>query len=216
MSMMLRRPMLFLDNSLIPSEYQQVAYIECSGTQYIVTGYKLTADYAEIEWAYMLTATQSGDGMMFGCRDNSNAKVIQAELYDNARWYAGSGSAVFSNVLGYNSQMDTGRDLNTIYSAKMNGETITVNGYSANKTSTKTGSANTPLHIFAWKSGNSVQYINKGMRLYSLTFTEDGIMTANFIPCFRKADGAVGLYDVIAEAFYGNSGSGELIKGYNV
>lgn len=214
--MLLRREMLLAKDKILPSEYRQVEYIECTGTQYIETNFVLEADNAEIEWTYMLTQTQSGDSMMFGCREGKSIRLIYAEVYNGARWYCASGSAVFENVLGQSYQNDAGRILNKKYQAKMDDEYLSVNGFSASKTSTLTGQLTTPLCIFARKTKNTIDYINKGMRLYDLNIKEDGVLTANFIPCYRKSDGEIGLYDTIAKSFYSNTGTGELIKGRNV
>jgi hypothetical protein len=43
-----------------------------------------------------------------------------------------------------------------------------------------------------------------------------GVLVRNFIPCYRKSDNVIGMYDVINDAFYTNSGTGTFIKGPNI
>ena len=38
----------------------------------------------------------------------------------------------------------------------------------------------------------------------------------HFIPCYRKSDGVIGLYDLVNDVFYTNSGTGEFEKGADV
>lgn len=38
----------------------------------------------------------------------------------------------------------------------------------------------------------------------------------NLVPCYRKSDGEIGMYDLVNGVFYTNSGSGTFIKGDDV
>ena len=38
----------------------------------------------------------------------------------------------------------------------------------------------------------------------------------NLIPCYRKSDNAIGMYDTVSKTFYGNSGTGTFEKGPEV
>ena len=70
-------------------------------------------------------------------------------------------------------------------------------------------SMSVPLSIFccghgdvAWASGAA------NMRLYSFTVSNAaGVAQCDFVPCRRKSDGAVGLYDTVRNRFYGNESS---------
>jgi hypothetical protein len=44
----------------------------------------------------------------------------------------------------------------------------------------------------------------------------NGDFTHNYIPCYRKSDGEIGVYDTETGTFYTNSGTGTLVKGGNV
>ena len=46
--------------------------------------------------------------------------------------------------------------------------------------------------------------------------TENDIVTREFIPCYRKQDGEIGLYDLINNQFYSNDGTGQFSKGADV
>ena len=54
------------------------------------------------------------------------------------------------------------------------------------------------------------------MRLYSLKFYKSGNLIRNFIPCYRKRDGIIGLYDMVEQEFYINAGGGDFLKGKDI
>ena len=44
----------------------------------------------------------------------------------------------------------------------------------------------------------------------------DGTPIRSFVPCYRKSDNAIGLYDTVEGAFYTNAGTGAFTKGADV
>lgn len=50
-------------------------------------------------------------------------------------------------------------------------------------------------------------------RLYRATMSKNGTLMRDFIPCYRKSDGEVGLWDAVTSTFYGNSGTGVFLRG---
>lgn len=50
-------------------------------------------------------------------------------------------------------------------------------------------------------------------RMRRASFTHRGVSAANFVPCRRVADGAVGMFETVGGRFYGNSGSGTFTAG---
>ncbi len=69
------------------------------------------------------------------------------------------------------------------------------------------------LHILVYRTNT---YAFNG-KFKSLTITDsNGGLTHNYIPCYRKSDLEIGMYDVIAGKFLTNAGTGSLVKGNNV
>ena len=54
------------------------------------------------------------------------------------------------------------------------------------------------------------------VKLYHAVISEGTGIKANYIPCYRKSDSVIGLYDVVGNSFYPNNGSGSFTKGNNV
>jgi len=53
-------------------------------------------------------------------------------------------------------------------------------------------------------------------RYYQLCIEKDEVLMRNMIPCYRKSDGEVGMYDIVTGKFYTNTGNGTFTKGADV
>lgn len=200
------------EKSALPSEYQAVEYIGNTGTQYIKTGYTPTPSYnTRIDMQYMFTATQTGDKMLFGSRGGASSITYQSEAFSGVTWYCGGGYYQFRSVLG-----NVGTALNTKYTFLINGNKMTINGSSVSQNQTRTSGSALELYIFAWNSNGTAGYINSGARIYQLKFTVNGIVEADFVPCYRKSDNVAGMYDLIGKRFLTNSGTGSFTVGSDI
>lgn len=54
------------------------------------------------------------------------------------------------------------------------------------------------------------------LKLYSFSIYEKGKQVAYFVPCYRKEDGVIGLYNTVDKQFYTNGGTGTFNKGNDV
>lgn len=197
----------------LPSIYQAVEYIGCTGTQYLETGYIPTPSYdTRIDMQYMFTATQIGvDKMLFGSRGGKNDITYQCQAFGGSQWYCGGGYYQFRSVL-----KNVGTALNTKYTFLINGNTMTINGSSVSQNQTRTTGSALELYIFAWNSNGETKYINSGVRIYQLKFTVNGIVEADFVPCYRKSDNVAGMYDLIGRRFLTNAGTGTFSAGQDI
>lgn len=192
----------------LPAEYQEVAYLESSGTQYLIVNSTVLNDGLTAEIDYMFTAPQSGDQYLF--HSGGGGGLLSAECYIGYRWYAYCGLAVFSNVLN-----SVGNSQNVKYKLIMdsiNG-TINIDGRTANKTGTR---SNYNIDSFSLFSGINGTNLNTGLRIYSLVLKNNGIESYNFVPCYRKSDSEPGMYDLVNNQFYTNVGTGEFLVGNNI
>jgi hypothetical protein len=58
--------------------------------------------------------------------------------------------------------------------------------------------------------GFGIQYI------YAHKIWENGTRVQDFVPCYRKADGVIGMYDLVTDTFFTNAGTGTFTKGADV
>lgn len=55
------------------------------------------------------------------------------------------------------------------------------------------------------------------MKLYGIKiYNASSMLIGNFIPCYRKSDNVIGMYDLVGNKFYTNQGSGAFTKGANI
>ena len=90
---------------------------------------------------------------------------------------------------------------------------ITLNGTIYN-TNSGTYRIATPLSVLVAPSNmNAV-----GSRLFAFQVINDGDILVDLIPCYRKSDNEVGVYDLVSKSFYGNAvgNTGYYIAGGNI
>ena len=64
------------------------------------------------------------------------------------------------------------------------------------------------------RTGNASLYPQ--LTIYGWKFYQDDVLIRDFVPCYRKSDEKVGMYDLVNNVFYTNEGSGEFEKGNNI
>ena len=209
-----RRVLMASKKKRLPSAYQEVEWIGGNGFQYLATNYTPTiTENMKIEIDYMFTFKQRGDCFLFGSKLDANTDTVtfQCENYDNINWYCASGIWQFRSFLGM-----VGNKLNTRYSLVMDGNVITVDNLTSTTSEARRNRTAVPIYVFAGNWQGRMQFINLGARIYRLTFTADGVKEADFIPCYRKSDGEIGMYDMVSKTFYTNAGTGTFLKGADV
>ena len=77
-----------------------------------------------------------------------------------------------------------------------------------------TGISDGSMLVFVDQSKRFSTFYNP-IKIYNLKISENGILIRNFIPCYRKSDNEIGLYDIVNNVFYTNQGTGVFLKGSN-
>lgn len=183
----------------VPSEYQEVEYIESTGTQYINTDYLLKVN----------------DVVEFRIKDktSTNAWLFGSDTNGNTGRFGMCGETVVNaifNVDSWTATLPVASDSTIVYSLEtpqyfsINGTRITANNSMINAT--------LPLTVFADnRNGNRVT--PSAMKLFYFTITNGGVKTLELIPCYRNSDNAIGMYDTVSNTFYTNGGTGTFTKG---
>ncbi len=184
----------------LPSEYQEVEYIESTGTQYINVGY-----IPKIDDVYKLKFSFTritGNQVVFGSRtsgtylDSLNQvylnKSMAVTLENHALFFSGT------------TQQDLFlTEVNKIYELE-----LSANSGNFNNTSSQ------PLYLFCFNTlGSSSVY--SFIKLYKFEITNNNTVIRNLTPCYRKTDNVAGMYDLVEQKFYENNGTGTFIKGDN-
>lgn len=194
------------DGGLIPDDYTILDYIESTGTQYVDTGLSLPKGFHAVV-DIMLTRSSDSIQCVIGSHEQS------APYYRNY-------FAVNPNMDSWNIGCDDSANfgvcaLNTRYSVDVCNISglisCSINGIDQglkNEIASSDRRSSRQLYLLA------MNYLDGLLpcfaRLYSCTIYDGTNMVRNFFPV-RHRTGTVGLYDVVGQAFYGNSGTGVFI-----
>ena len=195
-----RRMMMTIQAARLPKEYQEVEYIQSSGTQYIDTGIS-PSENLTTQVVFIPDASAMTEHAIFGSTWSANGYFMM--FYQNSlRWHSGGKSVDVSNF-------ETASK-NTIICTHTG---LTVNGTLHSISPTGSDSTNT-IYLFATQGAMSG---NKGIyKLVYCAMSLSGALVREFIPCYRKADSIAGLYDLANNTFYTNAGSGVFVVGPDV
>ncbi len=181
---------------LLPAAYQQVEYIESTGTQYILTDVVNNAAYDalfDMEFTKTGARNLTGHGSTAGYYFGVDANGI----------YELGGGLVMTGVSGVT------RNLITVNSASA--LKITVNG-----TSRSRALGNGSPAAFRLLGGWTSLSMTCKAKLYRAQFWRDGSLIRDYVPCYRKSDNVAGLYELVAGVFHTNKGSGSFVVGADV
>ena len=192
---------------ILPREYQRVEYIESTGTQYIDTGFipsastvldttsQFMADYTNPP-VTRVSGISTGEGRLgFG-----HAKSFETGYFVFTVGYANVGTTV---------SFDTNKHRFRIKYA----EYASIDDYVVTFGVVFEGKYSVP--IFAAITKNGIDYFCD-MRLYDYKLYDGEEIKRDFIPCYRKSDNVIGLYDLVTETFYTNQGTGVFLKGEDI
>lgn len=191
--------------SLLPSGYRQLEYLESTGTQYINTGV-----YADTDTEIDVTVAWT---RIF----NDNAVIsMDAGSYTNNSFtleYANSSLGItmtFDNRDGFPRSGIT-PIINRFYEIKASKNGLEVDGITYNFL-TPYGPFSCPYPLFAFcygRRGSSA--LNGEVCISCLKIGNNGNLQRNYLPALRIADSKPGLYDLVNGQFETNSGTGEFL-----
>lgn len=174
---------------MLPSGYREVEYIESTGTQWILTGLSPSTSYDHT--IAFSDAVYDSRGGLFG---SSNYLFSYVFYSGHLRWCTS------------NSAFDTSGNLSDYHVSEMGDDYLIVDGVSETRIADTNNSGNVHALFYARSSGVSV-------KVYHYSASLEGVPVIDFIPCKRLSDGAIGMYDLVSQSFFGNSGTGEFIAG---
>lgn len=185
--------------SRLPSGYTQLEYIQSSGAQYINTGFKPNQSSRV---CVDVTATLGANAFwLFGARTTNLSKTY-CLLNFQSIWRS-----------DYNASTDEQSTVNPSgrFAADKNKNVTYFNGTIGVTAAQGTFQCEYPLALFACNTAGSIAGYGSFL-LHSCQIYDNGTLVRSFIPC-KAPSGAVGLYDTVGAAFYGNAGAGAFTAG---
>lgn len=196
--------------SRLPSEYQEVEYIESSGVQYIDTGV-LPNSNTKIEMSATINQfVGTSNKQIYNARGNNKYYGLSYAQGSKFNHYYGSS---FSNVVFASSSPLT---INVVQDK--NNLNVKINDVELNNARTFSEFVSDyTLYIFVANNAGSLYEPIPSMKLYDFAIWENGEeLTRNFIPAINTYN-VVGLYDTVTKAFYttpiGTFTHGDIING---
>lgn len=193
---------------VLPAEYQRVEWVKCDENSWFLINRNPTSGMQI-----------SVDGAI-GVTNVNNSAVISsgASSLNGNVWYIACQTWTTAWVIRSHSDNSTG--LATAGTKDTNRHLFTINSIS-NTASIDETSVNLPFstHIPSYPiyiGRNVLANSSLKLTIYSALITENGSISMNLFPCFRKSDGVIGLYDIISDNFLTNNGTGVLTKGANI
>ncbi len=187
----------------LPSEYQEVEYIESTGTQYIDTGFQPNNN-TRVVMDFEITEELSGTYCLFGARVGPNTQNYSM-LYINSNFRS-----------DYNNSYEQTWALSSIgrRTIDKNKETTIIDNVSK---SYENVAFQTPHNLFLLANNNvgAVRW-QIPAKLYSCQIYNNDVLVRSFIPCYRTSDNVAGLYDLVNKVFYENAGTGTFLIGAEV
>ena len=186
-------------SSGLPSEYQEVEYLQSSGTQYIDTGVPLD-DTMTIRVKYDFIRA----GFVFGSRSSSSSRYsgITNET-------GGAYNIRYGNTVIYNQNTTPSGTVDVVISPNgvvLNGETVSTTAY---------GDSFYAGNCYLFTSNNNGSPFTGDYAINRIRrFTIDNVI--DLVPCKRKSDNVLGMYDLVNDEFLPNAGTGTFIAGGNV
>ena len=190
-----------------PSDYQEVVYLQSTGTQYINPGLDGKS------YRYGVSARVSLDelsGTLYGDNELPYNMFVSSGSPITSYNGASVGDSLSTNIVY---SLDRRCDSSGVVTVKNAGTLIaTYNAGSHGYDKTKTKHP----YVFMYNGGSASSYIKAKLYAMEIYDVDNTTLLREFVPCYRKSDSVAGLYDLVNDVFYTNSGSGTFVVGGDV
>lgn len=200
--------------SILPTGYTALEYIESTGTQYIDTGVNNTGSigfetdiqvnvYGEIErGVFGTSASLEPNHYVFQVHVNTtdaNGLLLYMRKGGPDHLEFANPSVTGFHKYAYNVNNDDKAYRDNTYIGTIEHISVAINY---------------PFYLFA-RDVSGLLKDNSGSSITMKYFKiyRDGEMVRNFIPARRDSDGEIGMYDMVTNTFFTNAGTGEFIAG---
>lgn len=185
------------DHSLIQNvnvienrDYMKLTYIESTGVQYIDTELIPSVGYTATVDFQATSVPSSGESW-----------ILAYYISGSEMWRCGFSGNSFHTGGGFSYSQTENKTGRTIGTGRC------------------TVDASISLYLFAQHESaiGAAHLANSKYRLYACEIRDaNGQVVRNYIPCYKKADNEIGLWETIEDKFYGNIGTGSFGRGVEI
>lgn len=198
------------DTGELPATHQAVEYIQSNGSQVINTGYDIQDGTIKVVATVQADAAISGSGIFVVSAWDIAAGAYVGQMTETGRnWGLGaSASFILQNVSALNAN-----EITMTFAT----DKCTLAGGGSSVSRNKSGSTSEQtLKLFGLISNGSPSNGLSG-KMYDVKIYNSGnTLVSHLVPCYRKIDGKIGMYDTIKQTFLTNIGTGNFTKGGDV
>lgn len=188
----------------VPSAYKRVEYIQSSWSQWIDTLIKATNN-TKVEIKTSNTYTSASQLAIMGSRNFPKTNAFMISFYWNGWVCWDWAESQVSNILNKTSILLIDKNSSYIY----NENTSTYDLMHTFTNATFTTPSN--MILFWERQGNTVTNLST-IKFYYCKIWENNNLIREFIPCYRKSDSVIGMWDRVNKVFYTNAWSGTFTK----
>ena len=188
----------------LPSAYQKVEYIQDinTGTAYLNLGFAFDTA-ATIEFGMYFLSGQTV-GQIFGAAENSGKLRCMGTIpvdSTHGAFYGSTGSAYTTNTFS----ISTGK-LDYVVTIKKGGLTIynAQNNTTVKNTTQGAYTMTNNLHLMGQNYNGTNRCAGWRRVYYFRYFDKNNTLICDLVPCYRKADGVIGMYDLVRQQFLTN------------
>lgn len=201
---------------IISNYISQINYIEGTGTQYLTTNYKATSNNITIEakikftnlninyafWLHNINGASGNqtDGIALGKSDSGYAVAY-------SRINTAQEDPLYSN---YKLEENVDYVIKAIYDSTTQTKELYLNG-ELQKTKTYTSNLtknNQPFMLFYCAGFPIVS-----AKMYYVKIYSDNQLVVHLVPCIRKHDNIIGMFDLVSAVFFKSDGTEEFVGG---
>lgn len=192
----------------LPSEYQEVEYIQGTGTQYIDTLLKPYKTKTTIKFQYTEMIYEEE---ICGCYNVNENRYYVFGLYRGTSFIILDRANITKNTIPANTNINE-----VIYNDENN--YVFYNGTNVATVSDLTNIGGNTITLFGRRNNASSVSVIAKAKIFNCQLYDKNTNTLvrDFIPCYRKSDNVIGMYDLVNDVFYTNSGTGTFLKGNDV
>lgn len=179
--------------SVVPDGYTQLEYIESAGTQYIDTGISVPHESLKVV-------------VQFSTSNTTQDAPISGYAYSTWGWSTNMLYVSNNQKFGVNGVVGPTVVAGTVYEVEYSNTYFKING--ATTSAVFTGYVDGYNNTVFYGNGKRGQY-----KLYFYKLNNGSLLVRDYVPAKRNSDGSVGLYDLVSNTFFGNSGTGTFVAG---
>ena len=191
----------------LPDIYQQVEYIESTGTQYIDTGIYTNTTLSKFEIKLNISNKNVTAGV-FGTRNYKSSDKSAINVFIR------SGSLRLDWLSG-SSVPEVAITENIDYTISITRGLATINNINYTNEENTSVDARYPFYIGNLNNAGIPYETGLSGKIYYSKLYNNNILVFDGVPCYRKSDNVIGMYDLVTNTFFTNAGTGVFLKGSN-